>query len=332
MAKQKELNNNIGNYGWVRGVTQYESNFLPSVSGGTKELDSGFDNIYGYEDYLEPIVQKSRAAFNKAISKQISADDLKKINDGLEGYVKSSKDNSKNLKILKASVLKAFGSDMLTTIYENCDAGVKQIVPASYFEDLAKYLKVPEDQLIDPQSIRKYQKKAIQVTIKYFSMFLKKMGDEELSIDQTAIYRGQGNYKYYDNAFRGSTADILSTYGAIPESTEFFERQIFNSYSINRRLAEHFMVMGGNRRRVMLVAEFSAIIPNLFSSFFVCDLFKERQFELLTLPNSKRIYITERLHTKIMTEFNLTENPIKGHEQPVPTQKEIFNIADKEED
>jgi hypothetical protein len=106
-------------------------------------------------------------------------------------------------------------------------------------------------------------------------MFLKKMPDEELPFDEAVVYRGQGNYKYYNNAFRGSPADVLSTYGAIPESNEFFERQLLNSYSINRRLAEHFMVMGGNRRRVIFITEFACIIPNLFSSFFASDLLKK---------------------------------------------------------
>ncbi len=328
MAKQRQLNTKKGKYEWVIGVTEHESNFMPAVKGGKKRLDPGFENIYGYE-LLPGIVQHYRDLFNIAVKKKISADDLKRIDDGLLAYATSSTADNENLKLLKASILRSMDDNMLTHLYDKADDGVKQIMPPTYFENVDDLMEIDENRLIKAESINLYKKFAIKYTLLALKKFHQKLNNET-EFETFEVARGQGNYMYYNTPIEDNRPDGLSVFTGIGlEGCPFFERQLLNSYSINRRVAEHFMVMGNNTRKYIIDTHIFHVLPNLFSSFVVCEYIDDKQYELLCIPNSNDLYIQERLNTDIVTEFILGEPPL--HPIPDPTLEDIHNIADHQE-
>lgn len=307
MTKQYKLNAKVGAYNNVSGVTEYESLHLPTVSTGNKILDDGFETIYDYDKYLDPLIPEARNEFTDKVKTKIGESDFNKINEGLRAYIKSAFSESIELSILKASILNAFGKDLLTSKYSVSDDASQQLIKPTYFEKVDKYLEIPLDELISSKSIQYYQTVAVEITKKYYSRYLTELDPPE-SIEDNIIYGGCRNYMYDKNSRVKNAPDILSVYGGLGDGTLFFMHKLLNSYSINDRVAKHFMVMGANTRLAMLNLELSLVIDDLFSSFIVCEHFVDRQYEFLFLPNRQDIYIYERHASEIMTDFNLTNN------------------------
>ena len=305
MGKQKKFTNKVAAFNGVNGLTESESLHLPKAEKGTKELDPGFETIYGYE-HLDPLVQQARIDFENDLTKNIDQIDIDKINSGLTDYVYSSTRFSYNLDLLKASILKALGSDVITHGYEFSDEATRQLIPSSYFENVDHLLSIDEVCLIKPKSINYYKERATFYTQKVISEFLKQNEDEEDEAD-FYVYRGQGNVRYYKNDLAESFSDTISTFTGIgQDSVLYFERQLLNSYSINRRLSEKFMMQKNNQRRLLLTAEYYCVKVNVFSSFIVSDIFVNGQYELLTLPSEEDLYITEDVNDAIAAEFHLS--------------------------
>lgn len=326
MAKQRKLSLDIGEYNDVGNVTEHEANFLPAVTKGTKALDLGFDNIYQYET-LGPIAAKSRGVFKKAVIKRIGETDFNKIERGLKAYVRSASSSSQKLIILKASILNAFGDNLLTRLYDLSDDSIKQIIKPEYFENIDKYLVIDRKDLIPVSSIQYYQKKAVEITRTYYSMFLDKL-DEPEDIYESMLYSGFGNYNYYEKE-KNATADMLSVYSGLGNASSFFANQLLNSYSINNRVADHFMVMGNNARRAMFSVQLPIIMDDLFSSFFVCKHFHLRQYEFLVLPNRNEIFIHEEMQNELMTRFFLDDRTDSDFQDNIPSKSDILSISEE---
>lgn len=161
-SKQKKYNSKVGDYEGVSGVTEYESNGLPTPYSGIKVLDPGFETIWDY-DKLYPLVKKARKDFAKDLRLKIDQEDILKINSGLNACVKSSTKFSYDLNLLKASILNAEGEDILVRLYQISDEEVRQMIRKDFFEDLSE-LKVDGCWLIDPKSILNYRRLAIRYT------------------------------------------------------------------------------------------------------------------------------------------------------------------------
>lgn len=52
----------------------------------------------------------------------------------------------------------------------------------------------------------------------------------------------------------------------------------------------------------------NCIKDNIFSSFIVSDIFVDGQYELLTLPSDKPLYITEDVNDELSAEFHLSNS------------------------
>ncbi len=328
MAKQRKLNTEIGTYNGVVGYTEHESFFLPEVTGGIKRLDVGHESIYEYE-LLDPLVENARNAFRKKVIKKIGELDYNKIRKGLKAYVRSSSSPSRKLKILKLSIIRAFGDDLLTRVYDSSDLESRQLIPEGYFEEINFKASIAENELIPIESIQFYQKEAVKTTVKYYSKFLR-LVEEPIDIQDSILYAGFGNYDYY-GPNRRKVGDVISVYGGLDEPTDFYQSSLLNSFSINDRLANHFMVMGNNNRRAMLNAELPCIIGDLFSSFFVSEEFQDGQYEFLMLPNRYPTFITERHSSDLLSDFTLRR---KKHffEEAFPTRDDLLNIADSDDE
>lgn len=307
LRKQKKFTNQIGDFNGVEGMTEAETLHLPKDIRGTKQLDDGFDLIYNYEE-LMPYVLKARVSFQKDIEKKLSQNDIEKINSGLKDYVFSAVKKSYNLELLKASIINAFGKDLLTLNYFGAGEEVKQIIQPKYFENIDNYLDINSCWLVNPESIIYYQKRAVKYTKDVLTKFYLKLNQD---FDDACVYRGQGNIKYYKNKMVENSSDIISTYTGITEPFPFFERQILNSYSLNNRVAEKFMMHKNNTRRAFIVAELNCIIDNIFSSFIISDIFIDGQYEFLCLPNEKDLFIVEDDNDEICAEYRISSSEIK---------------------
>lgn len=305
MAKQRKINNNIGDYEGVSGVSEHAALFLPDVDKGVKILEEHYESIYDY-DILKPLILQANKEFEEFTKQKISGDALTKINSGLVAYIKSAGSNAMELKILKASILRAFGNDILTKKYDLSDDGTKQIIKSNYFEKIEEYLRIDDLNLIPVKDIKLYQKKAVELTKKYLGYYLSKLDPPEDLYD-TIIYSGRGNTQYYKKAKKG-IPDILSIYSGL-QGADYFANKLLNSYTINYRLAQKFMVSQNNKRRAMVNVKLPAMFDDLFSSFFVFENFSDGQFELLMLPNRNFLYISERFNDDIMSDFVISENP-----------------------
>lgn len=306
MGKQKKFTNIVGDFNGVGGVTESESLHLPKAEKGTKKLDPGFETIYGY-DQLEPLVEQARIDFACDLKQNIEQIDIDRINSGLKDYVNSSTRFSYNLDLLKASILNALGSDILTYYYEHSDETIRQIIPSSYFENVDDLVSIDECSLIKVESIEYYKSRATYYTKKVVSEFLT-LNEEEVDEDDFCVYRGQGNVRYYKNDLANNFSDTISIFSGIGEDAiSYFERQVLNSYSMNQRVSEKFMMQQNNPRRLILTAEYNCIKENIFSSFIVSDIFVEGQYEFLTLPSEKALYITEDVNDTIAAEFHVSD-------------------------
>ncbi|QSE96510.1 hypothetical protein [Fulvivirga lutea] len=306
MPKQRKYTKAIGTFKWATNVTEYDVEGLPNPEKGIKALDPGFETIWNYE-FLMPLVEKARKKFFKKVTNKLPQNDLIKINDGIRDYVKSSTKTSKSLDILKASILRAHDEDLLTRNYDFADSEVKQIIKPNYFENVGPLLSIDKSLLINPDSILKYQKLAIKYTKKVLYRFIKADHTIFNDIDDMIVYRGQGNVKYYKNDISKNFADTISIYTGIGmEGFPYFERQIINSFSINSRVAEAFMVRDKNNRRAFIKARFIDVMDNLFSSFIVSDLFEEGQYELLLIPGKEQLFIQEVINDERSAEFRVS--------------------------
>lgn len=301
MGKQKKLTNEIGDFNWVGGVTEAESLFLPKMIKGRKELDIGFESIYDY-DLLIPIITRTQIKFNDDVRSNIGSTNLNKINLGIKDYILSTRKKSDNLDLLKASILNALGDDYLTYNYDNCDDDDKQIISKKYFEKNDDLLKIEKSLLIDPKSILYYKNKACEYSINALEEF-----SSNFETPDPYIYKGIGNITYYKNNKKDNSPDFISTYTGIIGKHHYFESRIFTSYSINQRVAEHFMMSKNNTRKAIIKAEKECIWKNIFSSFLVSDLFEERQYELLCLPNANNLYIIEDVNDSLCAEYYISD-------------------------
>lgn len=308
MKRQKKFTNEIGDFNGVGGVTEAESLHLPKDIRGTKQLDDGFDTIFSYQK-LMPLVLKARVSFQKDIENRLSQNDIEKINSGLKDYVFSSVKKSYNLDLLKASLVKAFGEDLLIQNYHFASEEVKQIIPEKYFEDISNYLDIDSSWLINPESLIYYKNRAVKYSKDILKKFYLMLNDD---VDDVYIYRGQGNIKYYKNKRLENSSDIISTYTGITEPISFFERQILNSYTLNNRVAEKFMMHKNNTRRAFIAAELNCIIDNVFSSFIVSDIFVDGQYEFLCLPNENDLFVVEEENDEICAEYRISRSEVKS--------------------
>jgi hypothetical protein len=302
---QKEISTKIGVYGWVGGVTEYDSEFLPTPEPGPYELDEGFDKIFNF-DILQELVIKYHKKFIKETTKKIDPNDFHRIELGLKAYVKSSTKKSIELNILKVSITNAYG-DILLNSFQQADEGVRQFYGNSYFESIEE-LFVEAESIINAQSIMTYRKLATKYTLKCISEFLKKT-DSVWDLEDLEVFRGLGNYQYYKRKPSKNVIDFISKFSGIgKEPFEYFERQIFNSFTISERLAERFMVQKTNRRRAKITTTLKVVSANMFSSFIVCDKFNINQYEILCLPFSNRHYIFEEVNDKFSADFFISDN------------------------
>ena len=105
--------------------------------------------------------------------------------------------------------------------------------------------------------------------------------------------------------------DFLSVYTDLSEPIPYFENKILNSYSLNRRVAEKFMVSKNNRRKVFVEVELDCILINIFSSFIISDCFEYGQYEILCLPNQNDLFISENVNDILSAEFYISKSNIK---------------------
>lgn len=311
MKRQKKFNNIIGNFNGVENITEPESLFLPKNMKGVKLLEEEYDSIFAY-DILQTLIEDSRKSFEDDIRCNIRKRSFKQINSGLEDYVKSSTFKSHNLDLFKASILNALGEDILTHKYDVADENTQQIIPRTYFENVEELLKIDKSWLIKSKDIVFYQNKARYYTEKVLSEFYK----NESNLEFIPAFRGQGNIHYYKNDMKNNKSDIISIFSGIKEPIPFFERQILNSYTINFVVADKFMLNRYNQRRAKLIAELDVIIENTFSSFVVSNIFQDRQFEILTLPNEKDLFIFEDKSDELSAEFHIGKCNFKNYKLP----------------
>lgn len=308
MKKQKKFNKKVGGYDGVDGITEYESVHLPNPQQGPKVLEPGFDTIWNY-DILTPLVNQARIDFRNDLNDSIKKKEIEKINSGLADYVRSSRNFSYNLDLLKASILNAYGEDLVTSQYDTSAEEIKQAIRLDYFENVEELNSIKKCWLIKPKAIKKYKKLAIKYTCEVLAEYIRTTDSLESDIYDLLVYRGQGHTKYYKNDSAENMMDTISAYTGIHDDAfPYFERQLLSSYCINSRVAETFMVHQNNQRRCLLTAEFTAILPNLFSSFIVSDIFVEGQYELLCIPNSNEIFIREDVNDIKSAEFSLSQS------------------------
>lgn len=307
MGKQKKFTNDIGDYNGIGGVTEAESLFLPKYVKGRKKLDAGFETIYDYH-FLTPIVEQTCKDFFDDIKSNMSKTEILKINSGLSDYVFSPNKKSYNLDLLKCSLVNALETNILKYNYEMADEDIQQIIPKNYFEKLDDFYNIDKSWLIKNKNIIFYKDKAYHYSLKALNEFFSKC---DIDIDDSNLYRGLGNSKYDKNSKKENNADIISAYTGITEPVLYFEKNLLNSYSLNRRVAETFMMHQNNTRKGLVEANLQNILENVFSSFLVTDIFEDGQYEFLCLPNSNDLYISEDVNDSISAEFHISNSPVK---------------------
>ncbi len=78
--------------------------------------------------------------------------------------------------------------------------------------------------------------------MKYYSRYLTHLAPLE-TIEDNIIYDGCRNYMYEKNSRVENASDVLSVYEGLRDGTLFFMHKLLNSYSINERVAKHFIVL-----------------------------------------------------------------------------------------
>lgn len=311
--KQKIISDKIENFDWIRGVSEYDYLNIANPTPGPYKLDNGFDVIYGF-DLLKELAEVYQKRFLIDISTKISISDLKMINDGIHSYTLSSVNQTKELKILKASILSAY-EGILTNLYENLDCSDKQFYGSDYFEIIEGFKHLNESELISAQAIIDYRKLSTKYTIECISEFHKKLYDansgfnfDEIEFYHREVFRGLGNYRYHKNTAKKKFVDVLSKFTSIDSPMPYIERQIFNSFTLSERVAERFMTQKYNQRRVIIKSYFEIAVSNLFSSFIVNDSFNIEQYELLCIPMINQNYLFEIVNDRISAEFFINDS------------------------
>jgi uncharacterized protein YlxP (DUF503 family) len=300
---QKKFNDGEGTYNGVSNITEAESLHLPKIEFGRKKMTDGYEKIFEY-DLLPRIVEATRKKFNRAI-KKIDSQDLEKITRGIAGYIESTKRKSNDRDILKASLLNYLGDDVLVRDLESVDIEREVKIESKHFEDIGKYLKINSELLIKPKSLEIYIKNARKYTLEGIERFIKKA--EEESDHSFMWYRGLGDVKYYDRKRSKNKPDFISTYKGFKDPCRYFENKLLNSYTLSFHVAEKFMRSAFNQRRCRISCDYRPMIENLFTSFFVSDLFDNGQYELLLLPNSNELYITDTSLHPHFYEFHISD-------------------------
>ncbi|PZO35045.1 MAG: hypothetical protein DCE86_00120 [Flavobacteriaceae bacterium] len=303
---QRKFTNRRGTFSGVSNITEAESLHLPKDVRGRKSLTPGYEDIFEYQ-LLLPILKSIRRKFKRSVSK-IPSSDLDKINAGIAAYVKSSKNKSNALKILKGSILELYIIDNLTFEVETKD-GQKEIkINVPYFESTSKFSLLPTKSLINPGSLRLYIEKAQKYTLEGIRRFIE--ASEEESEATFMIYRGLATLDYYKKKDTKNDADFASRYKGMTESVPYFEDRLLNSYTINWNVAEKFMITYYNQRKCKISCDYEPMIENLFTSFFVSELFDNNQYELLILPNINDLYITDTgKHDDLYYDFHICKSP-----------------------
>jgi hypothetical protein len=303
MKRQKKFNNEIGDFNGVGKITEAESLFLPSHKKGIKKLEESYESIFDY-DKLKVFVNQARKDFLDDIKIELPNKSIIRINSGLTDYIKSSRFKSYNLDLLKASIINAYGDDILTSKFNVSDDGTKQIFKPNYFEEINHFLNIDKSWLIKEKDIIKYQ----ETSAKYSKSVLIKFSDStrNFELENSDLYRGIGNSEYYTENSLGEQMDFLSIFSHLDTPIEYFEKQMLNSYTLNFRLAEKFMMHKNNQRRALLKIDLDSAIENVFSSFIVSDIFIDGQYEFLCLPNKQDLKIEQIRNDEIMSEFMIS--------------------------
>ena len=300
--RQKKLNNIKGDFNGVEDITEAESVVIPKDSSGTKVIEEEYKTIFDYE-ILDNLVNEHKQDFVDDMKTKIGNKNFNRIESGLKDFTKSASSKSLNLQLLKASILKAYGENFVTTNYESSGEDVKQLYPKNYFESMESLLEIDESWLIKEKHILKYAEKAKKHSEKILLKFSEKT--DLFDFDASYIYRGYGNPQYYKQNISEDKLDFLSVFSFLDEPMPFFERQILSSYSLNFRIAEKFMILKNNERKALVKMDLEKSIGNVFSSFIVSDAFVQNQYELLCLPNSNSLNIIQNRVDEYTSEFTI---------------------------
>lgn len=293
-------------------LNDYDLSFLPTPGPGPFKCEEDYVEIFDLEFFDKNLLRKSRQEFQRAAIKAIGIEEFAKIERGLAAYVLSSKSKEKPLLVLKKS-LHQFDFDWLEAFKSQ-----KSLLELQHLrpEDLEKFEPDPYDtitdgELIHTTSLEKYIKLATRITKKYLKKYTEysfnKNNDNCLTkkYEDLLVFRGFSNSKYYmpDN----TTPDLISYYHTSDiDGDFFFERSLFSSYSICMRSAQHFMVAFNSQRRCLIHGYISVLDYRIFSSFIVSPAFYELQYEILSLPSIKPLYIYSNPQNEIYQSFKIT--------------------------
>jgi len=318
--KQKKISTKISDFDWVGGISEYDYLNIAGPTKGPYELDEGFDVIYGFEK-LKKLVVLYQDKFEIEIKQLIDGEDLSKINYGIQSYVTSSVRQTDELKLLKASILATY-EGILTELFEDSEEDIKQFYGKDYFENISKLLEIDSNMLIKSESIKMYRELSTKYTINCISEFHKEIFDsccghnfDDSEFYYREVFRGLGNFRYYNNEAMGNCYDMISKFSCIDPSILFIERQIFNSFTLSERVADRFMTQKENQRRAKVTTYFKIAASNIFTSFVVCRSFNIEQYELLCLPMINKNYIFEIANDNISAEFFINDSTERPYTQ-----------------
>lgn len=295
-------------------LNDYDLSFLPTPAPGPFGCEEELIEVFDLEYFDDSWLSFTRQEFQNKIVRKIGLDDYRKIEEGLSQYVLSAKSKSKELRILKLSILK-MNKDILNESIENIDQIEIQHLRPNEIEkfDGDEYSDIKDEELIPSKSLKKYIKQATKTTKKYLKKYAaycqRKHRNEALinSYSDIIISRGFNNSKYYMP--NNDDTDILSYYYSTEnEGAVFFERSMFSSYSICTRSAEAFMVAFHTRRRAILKGNINTVDHRIMSSFIVSPAFYTNQYEILVLPSPLPLKIYNDPANDIEHNFKLSVN------------------------
>ncbi|MBB6324792.1 hypothetical protein FHS59_000407 [Algoriphagus iocasae] len=309
---QKELNTTPND---ESDLTDYEENFIRTPVYGPYENDSLFDTYHGFEFFETEYIDKSIEEFNRFVIKKckIPVNDYDKIEKGILAFTNSSTKIHRDSALLYKSLVKAY-PDILLNKYNESDESIKQLVKENYFEALERFdsIKFTDDELIPGTSLRIYQKSAEAITLKKLKRWVEycvlKDGDNAWApkLERILIYRGINNKSYYKRI--KNTKDFLSLYKSLDDDFPFFERNLLTSYTLSPNLAEQFMV--GNpkdksERRVFVEGHTEIIESRMFTSFLVSPNFRDAQYEIICLPDERKLKIRTDFDNEIHANYTI---------------------------
>ena len=294
-------------------LTDYDITFIANPTAGPFRIEEGFDEIYNLEYFSNDLLEKSRAQFRKRIIAKIGINDYTKIENAVESFVKTPK-NDKNIFALKKSIF----TETPSIIDFNIDTDVYtkeeiQHLRPDLIEKFDQYeFSLTADEEISYSSIELYAEIAEKITKKYLKLYAaycnKKSQGHDVIGEYEDIYVCRGfNNKFYYNP-NNEYPDAISLYTNSSQGEHFFERNLLTSYTICPNVAEKFMVAFKTRRRMFIKANISCIGERMLSSFIVSDKFDSGQYEILCLPNHENLYIFEQVNNEDFAFFNLSLN------------------------